>query len=128
MMTDHVVRSRITKALTDAGLAPSFANAEARLDAIVPCIAVGAETTHTRAGQMAALTAVSTAFKCFGRVLLTGDGLDAPLFEPLPVGRTLGAAATALGARIEASVPCGVTHLIRFGHPVNWMGWQVSGW
>ena len=32
-MTKHLIRSRVTKALTDAGLAASFAEAEARLDA-----------------------------------------------------------------------------------------------
>lgn len=33
-MTKHLIRSRVTKAFTDAGLAASFAEAEARLDAV----------------------------------------------------------------------------------------------
>ena len=127
-MSEYVTRSRVTKALTDAGLTPSFAAAEARLDAVVPCIAVGAGTMESPAGQTAALTAVVTAVKCFGHVVLTGEALEQPLHLPLLVGASLGAAAQGLGAHIETSIPQSTTHLIRLGHSGQWDGWQVAGW
>ena len=40
-MTIHLIRSRGTKALTDSVLAASFAEAEARLDAVRICVAPG---------------------------------------------------------------------------------------
>ena len=127
-MSEYLARSRVTKALTDSGLAPSFAAAEARLDAIVPCIAVGADMMASQAGQTAALTAVVTAKKCFGRVVVAGEGLETPLHQPLLVGDSLGSAAQALGASIENAIPEKTTHLIRLGWYVPWEGWQVAGW
>jgi len=127
-MTPHLARSRVTKALTDANLAASFAAAEARLDAVRPCIAIGAEAARTPAGQSAALTAVVTASKCFGRVQLAGEGLDTPLLQPLLVGVTLGTAALSLGANVATAVDPGTTHLVRVGNAAPWHSWEVSTW
>src|SRR5665213_1170470 len=99
MMADHWKRSRITKALTDASRANSFTEAEARLDAIHIAVVVGLDQIATAAGQAAALTAVATAQKCFGRVTLVTP-YDAPLIAKLPIGTTLQRAARRLGARI----------------------------
>lgn len=127
-MTPHLARSRVTKALTDANLAASFAAAEARLDAVRPCVVIGAEAARTAAGQSAALTSVVTARKCFGRVQLAGDGLHTPLLQPLLVGATLGTAANALGASVVATIDPGTTHLVRIDNAVPWHGWQVFTW
>lgn len=127
-MTPHLARSRVTKALTDANIAASFAAAEARLDAVHPCVVVGAQAAHTAAGQCAALTAVATAYKCFGRIQLAGEGLDTPLLQPLPIGRTLGAAAQALGAHVAAAIEPATTHLVRIENSSPWQGWQVFTW
>lgn len=127
-MMPHLARSRVTKALTDANLAASFAAAEARLDAVRPCVVIGAEAARTAAGQSAALTAVVTARKCFGRVQLAGDGLHTSLLQPLLVGATLGTAAHALGANVAATIDSGTTHLVRIGNVAPWHGWQVFTW
>lgn len=127
-MTHHLARSRVTKALTDANLATSFTAAEARLDAVCPTVVLGAEAAGTPAGQSAALTAVVTARKCFGRVQLAGEGLDTPLLQPLLVGATLGAAALALGANVAMTIDPGTTHLVRIGNAAPWHGWQVFTW
>jgi hypothetical protein len=127
-MTPHLARSRVTKALTDANLAASFTAAEARLDAVHPCVVIGAEAALTAAGQCAALTAIVTARKCFGRVQLAGEGLDAPLLQPLLIGATLGTAAQGLGAYVAAAIDPGTTHLVRIGNAIPWHGWQVFTW
>jgi len=77
-MTKHWKRSRITKALTDSARAGSFKEAEARLDAVRIAVVLGFDQGATAAGQAAALTAVATARKCFGRVTLVSQA-DAPL-------------------------------------------------
>lgn len=127
-MTPYLARSRVSKALTDADLAHSFAEAEARLDAVSPCVLIDAAQALTAAGQSAALTAVVTAVKCFGRVQLAGSGLDTSLLQPLLAGGTLGAAARALGANVTATIEPGCTHLIRIGATAIWRGWQTSLW
>lgn len=127
-MTPHLARSRVTKALTDANLAASFAAAEARLDSVRACLVIGAEAARTPAGQSAALAAVVTARKCFGRVQLAGEGLDTPLLQPLVIGRKLGDAAKALGSHVAAAIEPGTTHLVRIDNTIPWSGWQVSTW
>lgn len=127
-MTDHIPRSRITKALTDADIAPTFAAAEARLDAVRPCVAVSRVDAATAAGQTAALTSLVTAQKCFGRVRISSDGLDMPLLQPLYAGRTLGEAAAGLGADVGMHIGSDISHLIRIGDATPWQGWQVSTW
>jgi len=127
-MASPLARSRITKALTDADLTASFAEAEERLDRIFPCVLVGREAAATPAGQTAALTALVTAKKCFGRAHLAGEGLEHALHQPLLVGATLAAAAMALGATISVSVPSRASHLIRIRNDHPWSGWQVSLW
>lgn len=127
-MTAHLARSRVTKAFTDASLVGSFAAAEARLDAVFPTIAIGAQASLSRAGQTAALTSLVTAHKCFGRVRLAGERLDVPLHQPLLDGGTLEEAAHALGADVADSIGDTTTHLIRIDYTPAWRGWQVATW
>jgi hypothetical protein len=127
-MTQHLRRSRVTKALTDAGIAASFPDAEARLDAVDACIVLGDDQASTRAGQAAALTAVATAFKCFGRVTLAMRAPAPPLLLDFPLGATLAGAAARLGARIVAKAPLGATHRIAIGGGLTGQGWEVSCW
>ncbi len=127
-MIPHLRRSRVTKALTDSGLAASFADAEARLDAVDACILLGDQQAATPAGQAAALTAIATAYKCFGRVTLATRAADAPLRLAFPLGRTLGEAAVILGATLAHDVPDRATHLIAIGAPLRGRGWEVACW
>lgn len=127
-MTMHLTRSRVTKAFTDDSLVDSFVAAEARLDAVILTVAIGAEAAQSRAGQTAALTALVTAQKCFGRVRLVSEGISSPLHQPLLDGGTLEEAAQALGADITTSIGDTTTHLIRIGYAPPWRGWQVSTW
>jgi len=126
-MTDFWRRSRITKALTDGARTGSFAEAEARLDGIHVAVVLGADQMNTRAGQAAALTAVATARKCFGRVTLVVDG-DAPLLAALPLGKTLRRAARLLGARFADGTPRGTTHTICIGGVGCGKGWVIRCW
>ena len=127
-MTKHLKRSRVSKALIDAGLAPSFADAEARLDAVRVCVSVGDDQARTPAGQAAALTALVTAYKCFGRVSLAIDAVETPLVAPLPIGRVLQDAARTVGATVGRQIPPGATHLVRVGAAKPWEGWSVHCW
>ncbi len=126
-MADFWKRSRITKALTDGARAGSFAEAEARLDAIRVAVVVGGNQMNTRAGQAAALTAVATAHKCFGQVTLVMEG-DAALLAPLPLGKTLRHAARMLGARFAARAPQRTTHTIGIGDVASGPGWLIHCW
>jgi hypothetical protein len=125
---DHLRRSRVAKALTDTGIAASFPEAETRLDAVHICVVVGDAVARTRAGQAAALTAVDTAFKCFGRVTVA-MATDAPLLLSFPLGATLAAAAENLGAHLASTPPESATHQIGIG--ADWLSthaWQVHCW
>jgi hypothetical protein len=120
-------RSRVTKALADAARVGSFGEAEARLDAVRINVLVGADQVATPAGQAAALTAVATARKCFGRVTLVAS-TDAPLIAPLPIGTSLVKAARRLGATIAAQPNRAVTHTIRIGTSARSAGWDLRCW
>jgi hypothetical protein len=126
-MADYWRRSRITKALTDGARAGSFAEAEARLDAVRVAVVLGGDQMNTRAGQAAALTAVATARKCFGRVTLVMQG-DAMLLAPLPLGKSLRRAAQRLGARNVDRVPRRITHMIGVGDAASHPGWMIHCW
>jgi hypothetical protein len=126
-MTSYWKRSRVTKALTDADRAGSFSEAEARLDAVQVAVAVGEDQLGTPAGQAAALTAVATARKCFGRVVLIAT-TDAPLIAPLLLGGTLLKAARRLGAKVAAQPTNKVTHTIRIGSAARSGGWDLRCW
>jgi hypothetical protein len=126
-MTEHWKRSRITKALTDAARVGSFKEAEARLDAVRITVMVGSDQTATAAGQAAALTAVVTARKCFGRVTLVSE-TDTPLIAKLPVGKTLQRAARRLGARVSRKPPARTTHTIIIGDAPRGGGWNLQCW
>lgn len=127
VMTSHWKRSRITKALTDAARARSFEEAEARLDAVHIAVVVGADQAATPAGQAAALTAIITARKCFGRVTLVSV-TDAPLIAKLPVGTTIQRAARQLGARVSRKLPARTTHTIIVGDAPRGDGWTIHCW
>ena len=127
-MTQHLRRSRVTKALTDAGIANSFPDAEARLDAVDACIVVGEGQATTPAGQAAALTAIATAFKCFGRVTLATPASTAPLLLAFPLGTTLGEAAAVLGATVVEDVPNRATHRVAIGARLTGDRWEVACW
>jgi hypothetical protein len=120
-------RSRVSKALTDAGRAASFDDAEARLDAVQIDIVLGADQLRTPAGQAAALTAVATARKCFGRVSLVSSG-DAPLLAPLPLGRTVLTAAQRLGATLANRPTAESSHTILIGASGRTPGWSLRCW
>jgi hypothetical protein len=126
-MTNHWKRSRITKALTDAARASSFKEAEARLDAVHIAVIVGADQATTRAGQAAALTAIATARKCFGRITLVSEA-DVPLIAKLPLGATLQCAARRLGARIARKPPARTTHRIIIGNASAGNSWTIRCW
>ena len=126
-MTDHIRRSRITKALTDASLVSSFPEAEARLDAVSICVVVAGDQSRTAAGQAATLTVLATAFKCFGRVNLV-LGEDADLLVPQLMGRTLLGAAAYLGATTVTAPPDDTTHAIYVGRGPELEAWGVSCW
>jgi hypothetical protein len=115
-MTDHLKQSRIAKALTDrANGSASFAAAEERLNRVRVAIVLLPDQAVTEAGQAAALTAINTSSKCFGNVTLVGDRQLA-LLRGLPIGETVGAAATTLGAVITPTVPPDTTHTIVIGN------------
>ncbi len=125
-MANFWSRSRITKVLTDGARAGSFAEAEARLDAIRVAVVLGQNQMNTRAGQAAALTAVATARKCFGQVTLVMQG-DAALLTQLPLGKTLRHAARFLGARLMERAPRRTTHTIGIGN-ASGTGWTIRCW
>jgi hypothetical protein len=127
MMSNHWKRSRITKAFTDASRAGSFGEAESRLDAVHIAVVVGADQVATAAGQAAALSAVATARKCFGRVTLV-TSCDAPLIAKLPLGATLQRAARLLGARISKTPSAKTTHTIAIGTAPRDNRWTVQCW
>ncbi len=126
-MTKHWKRSRITKAFADAGRANSFSDAEARLDAVCVGVVVSVDQAVTAAGQAAALTAVATARKCFGRVTLVSE-TDFPLISTLPVGATLERAARRLGAKVARTPPARTTHTIAIGAAAHGKPWTISCW
>lgn len=126
-MNPHLRKSRVSKALTDAGLSSSFGEAEARLAAVTVCVHVSKEQSVTAAGQAAALTAVLTAYKCFGRVSVVLDS-DADLLRPLPIGKTLSAALLRLGADIRDAPSSEVTHHVHVGISAQRDVWSVECW
>ena len=126
-MPKYWKRSRVTKALTDANRVGSFPEAEARLDAVRLNIVLGADQVGTPAGQAAALTAIATARKCFGHVVLVASN-DTPLIAPLPLGKTLFKAARRLGAKIAAQPSKLNTHTIRIGAAPKSAGWDLRCW
>jgi hypothetical protein len=135
-MTDHLKQSRIAKALTDrVNGSASFAAAEERLNSVRVTIVLLPDQAATEAGQAAALTAINTSSKCFGNVTLVGDPQLA-LVRVLPIGETVGAAATMLGAVVAHTVPRDTTHTIVIGNnslpPAEtfarcwWNGWTAG--
>ena len=132
-MTPHLKQSRIAKALTDRTSGEvSFDAAEARLNKIRVTVVLGPDQARTAAGQAAALTAVNASFKCFGNVALVTDP-HIRLMKRLPLGNTVGIAATTMGAIVVPAVPQDTTHVIKIGNSANvgadifvrcwWNGW-----
>lgn len=126
-MTKFWKRSRVTKALTDGGRAGSFEEAEARLNSVRVDIVLGSDQAGTAAGQAAALTAIATARKCFGRATLVLEQ-DARLLAALPIGDTIKAAAQRLGARTDTQASKLATHTICIGDVPEAGSWSVRCW
>jgi hypothetical protein len=136
-MKDHLKQSRIAKALTDrANGAASFDVAERRLNSVRLAIVLTPDHAATTAGQAAALTAVNTGFKCFSNVTLVADP-EVVLDSPLPIGETIGNAATKLGAVVAPTIPPDSTHVIEIGNSTSlsrakvfircwWNGWTAG--
>lgn len=124
---DYLARSRILKAMTDQENSLGFDEAELRLSKVFVTIVVSDEQSCTAAGQAAALTAVVTAMKCFRQVTIVCRP-EIDLIRPLPLGRTLGSAATALGANIERKIPPASTHVISIGDSVTDAGIFIRCW
>jgi hypothetical protein len=135
-MKQHIKRSRITKALTDRENGPSsFPAAEGRLNLVRVAIMLALDQAGTGAGQAAALTAINVSFKCFGNATLVGE-CTLPLVTTLPIGKTIGEAATMLGATVAHTVPPETTHLIGIGDAAGsgtaafvrcwWNGWNAG--
>jgi hypothetical protein len=136
-MKDHLKQSRIAKALTDrANGAASFDAAERRLNSVRIAIVLTPNQAATAAGQAAALTAVNAGFKCFGNVTLVADP-RAVLDRALPIGETIGVAATTMGAVVARTIPPATTHAIAIGSDTSlsrakvfircwWNGWTAG--
>ena len=135
-MTDHLKHSRIAKALTDrSNGAASFEEAEARLKDVRVAVMLMPNQATTAAGQAAALTAINTCVKCFGNATLVG-GSGVALLSALPIGETVSAAATMLGAVTTDLVPTDATHVVFIGtgEPPGakifvrcwWDGWKAG--
>lgn len=128
-MAKYLKRSRVAKAFTDAGIAVSFDDAESRLDGVNVCVCVGADQACTPSGQAATLTAVATAYKCFGRVFLVIEMGDAPLVTPLHIGLSLADATRRVGATVDRAIPTCVTHVVQIGTiRQRWSGWRIQCW
>lgn len=126
-MRKYWTRSRVTKALTDAGRVGSFDEAEARLNAVRIDVVLGPDQLVTAAGQAATLTAVAAARKCFGQVTLVSPE-DATLIAPLPLGRTVLKAARRLGAKVSTQPRKNATHSVVIGHVPGGTGWRLRCW
>ena len=135
-MTDHLKLSRIAKALTDrSNGAASFSDAEVWLNAVSVAVVLGATQAATAAGQAAALTALNTAFKCFGRVTLVADE-PVPLVMALPIGIDILSVAKTLGAAVTPVIPPDATHIILIAGDIPsgtrafvrcwWNGWTAG--
>jgi hypothetical protein len=140
-MTAHLKHSRIAKVLVDrSNDAMSFAASEQHLRATKVAIVLGAGIAARPAAQAAALTAMTTAVKCFGSAVIIADA-ETPLVKSMRCGTTLGEAAAFLGAAVSAAVPEDTTHRVVIGeHDPDgaeafvrywWDGWTtgvVPGW
>lgn len=135
-MTAHLRHSRIAKALVDRMAdAMSFAASEQHLRATKVAIVLGGGVAATPAAQAAALTAMTTAVKCFGSAVIVADGAT-PLTKPIRCCTTLGEAASFFGATLSAVTPENTTHHIVIGEgtPENdpgfvrcwWDGWAAG--
>ena len=127
-MSQHLRRSRIAKALTDRALgAKSFAAAEQQLDQVRVAIKLSPSLARTAAGQSAALTAIRASYKTFGNATLVGAAATR-LIKRLPIGKTIGTAARALGAHIVDRIPTDTTHLVTIGNDQDPSGSFVRCW
>ena len=135
-MTIHLKHSRIAKVFVDRTTdAMSFETSEQFLRSTKVAILLDASLGDSPAAQAAALTAMTTAVKCFGTAVLVADGATA-LAKKLRCGATLGEAAAFFGATLAASVPETSTHTIVIGmhRPMVtgafvrcwWDGWRTG--
>lgn len=104
---------RLVKQVLDSGAASSIAEAQALFDGYQLALRLGQNQAHDRHHQAALLTAVALARRVFLGGVTVAVAPDTPLVIPMPLGRTLGEAVTALGGRV-APVPDSVP-LIEIG-------------
>src|SRR5579872_2415972 len=91
--------NRCAKILFDAGLAASIEEAEKKLSLLTLVVEITPEAAATRKGQVAFLTAVNCAVRCFkGGVFMHGS-LDTRLVVPWSYVATIRQAALELGAQ-----------------------------
>lgn len=135
-MIPHLKQSRIAKAIVDGAVDETdFDAAEERLAKVRVAVVLTDDQAKTAAGQAAALTAVSISFKCFGSVVFVAKATT-ELVRPLPIGKTIGTAAAALGASLLLEIPPEMTHVVLIGDAAAtkanvfircwWNGW-VTG-
>jgi len=126
MTMPSMVMSRITKVLTDSSDRVGFAEAEQRLRCVRLSISIDGEQATTPAGQAAVLTAVATAMKCFGQISVSCPSDPALHNHRFPIGRSLMAACSSLGATISRDGQA--THQILVGVQESSTPFAVRCW
>ena len=119
-------RSRITKAIVDAGIVPGWDDADAMLQGTRLRVNLASALSATPAGQAALLTAVATAMRCF-ECVEADCPVDMQLCCPLPIGATLGEAVRALGGMLAEGGMAPSTHTISIG-AVACRGFSIRCW
>lgn len=123
----HLRRSRIIKTLTDRADSVDHAVAEEKFRKVRLAVAVTSDAASTGAGQAAVLTAVATGMKCFERAAVVLES-DVDLRYPTPLGRSIGASASQLGAEVLHSMPDDVSHTVIIGRGAAHQGFAVRCW
>lgn len=138
-MMPHLRRSRITKVITDAaGSKRDFDQATAALDAVHVAVIIDRKVIASAAAQAAAVTAVNTAVKCFGRATLVYQH-NILLNAKIALGSDLLDVVMACGAQVSTLLPSSATHVIVVGDIQSagvfvrcwWNGWSAGvlpGW
>src|SRR6185437_11095053 len=126
MTMPSMVMSRITKVLTDSSDRVGFAEAEQRLRCVRLSISIDGEQATTPAGQAAVLTAVATAMKCFRQISVSCPRDAALHNHRFPIGRSLMAACSSLGATISRDDQ--PTHQILVGVQKSFTPFAVRCW
>ena len=108
---------RLVKHALDSGVADSVEEAEKMFRSFRLTLEIDRTAAQSPVDQTALLTAVAVGRRAFlGGVRVVGD-LDAGLAVPLPLGGSLGEAATALGGRVTVAPPAGEPTIVVGGGP-----------